>query len=375
MKRQRAGQSLLLLMLLLLVLAGVMALTFDFGFVLLSRRTMQTAANSAAIEGAYDTDGNGRQDARRVIRNLFDDDLDPTTNNTTLGAGIDHSLVTVDGSNTATLGAGTNARDLYLTRSQYIYRPDPQLNEANQDHGDLVRGIYDSDGAQHTESNVYQRDDFQSDEDGTAFLVRLRRTPIRDGVANLLDRQVGVSSSGTGSPLLIGRLAPFTPSQAGGYDIRRDGVSIRATAIADGKAIVHVGSATHAGIFSSIRFAFSAVDNQWYELDETHSDIGEIATLADSDPVDFGSIPDSLAIGYAPVVSAFAGTRYVVGFRLNDRGQSRRSNASPRLQDAWGTLSALPETDRDFVLSRHDQLAEDQDSYLARSPALVQATR
>ena len=75
---RRRGQSLLLLLLVILALAGVMALTIDFGFVLLSRRSMQTAVDSAALEGARNVGGQGRLNASRLVQNIFDDDLDPT---------------------------------------------------------------------------------------------------------------------------------------------------------------------------------------------------------------------------------------------------------------------------------------------------------
>ena len=89
---RRSGQALILFILVMLALVGVLALTLDYGFVLLSRRAMQTAANAGALEGGKDLDSTGRENAQRVIRNLFDDDLDPTSNSTTLSAGISHSL-------------------------------------------------------------------------------------------------------------------------------------------------------------------------------------------------------------------------------------------------------------------------------------------
>ena len=48
-RRCRVGQSLMVVMLLLLVMVSVLALTLDFGFVLLSRRTMQAGVNLSLI--------------------------------------------------------------------------------------------------------------------------------------------------------------------------------------------------------------------------------------------------------------------------------------------------------------------------------------
>ena len=96
-RRCRVGQSLMVVMLLLLVMASVLALTLDFGFVLLSRRTMQAGVNTASLEGARDIDEEGRENARILMRNVYDDDLDPRQNFTTLGAGPEQSSGFVDG--------------------------------------------------------------------------------------------------------------------------------------------------------------------------------------------------------------------------------------------------------------------------------------
>ena len=77
-RHNRKGQSLLLVMLLMIVLAGIMALTLDFGFVLQSRRLMQTGVDTAALEGLRNLDsdndnlGDGRQNAATLLRNVFD---------------------------------------------------------------------------------------------------------------------------------------------------------------------------------------------------------------------------------------------------------------------------------------------------------------
>ena len=70
-RRCRVGQSLMVVMLLLLVMVSVLALTLDFGFVLLSRRTMQAGVNTASLEGARDIGeeaGPRRRVEQRVVR-------------------------------------------------------------------------------------------------------------------------------------------------------------------------------------------------------------------------------------------------------------------------------------------------------------------
>ncbi|MGB7342887.1 MAG: Tad domain-containing protein [Pirellulaceae bacterium] len=360
----RRGQSLIVMVLMIIALVGVLALTLDFGFVLLSRRSMQMAVNTAALEGARDIDGEGRENALAIIRNVFDDDFDPTENNTTLGAGPDLSLVQRDEEDRVRLGLGTG--DALANPANYIFRPDPQLNETNEPHGDLVRGDYKPMEEQ-IERNDYTRDDFDADTDGEAFLARIRRTPKRDGIANPLDRIEGVSSSGGGSPLLIGHLAWFAASPAGQYDIRRDGVTVRATAIAVSKPIVHVGSADHPSLYPAIPYARLSDGNQWYEIADARNSLGEVAQLV-SAPLTFADITD---VGYAAVLWQHAGTQYVVGFQLLDQGQARLPNASPRMSDAWKTLSDLSDADRDAVIQQHHVLAHT----IGNAPALVRSIR
>ena len=374
----RRGQSLMAIFVLLMVLIGVLALTLDLGFVLLSRRAMQTGVNTAALEGARDIEGLGRENARTLMQNVYDDNLDPTQNFTTLGVGPSQSLVQVDSNGSAVLGAGQGAQPLLDNRHQYIYRPVPQLNTINEVSGDLVQGNYDDTNVgalAHVENQNYERNDFSTDDLGSAFLSRLRRTPSRSGVANELDRVAGVSSSGSGSPLLLGRLAFFSPSPANSYDIRRDGVTIRATAIADSKPIVSVGRGEADEIFSAIPYAYSVETNQWYELASSTRSLGQVAQLVDQDPTDPDIDPidynDIDLPGYAAIIWEYEMQNYVVGFALVDLGEERVPNGSPRLQDAWPTLETLPAVTRDALLAKHYEIAEGGLPALARLPAQV----
>lgn len=398
--RQRAcarrGQSLIVFFLMLIVMIGIMALTMDFGFVLLSRRQMQTAVNAAALEGArqgeqaddldQDPDQDlGRRNAQRLIQNVFDDDLDPTENPTRLGAGPDQSLVRLTGTSdlgvdTYELGDGSGTANLLNTRPQYIYRPSPELNSDNEPHGDLVRGTYKRDDEEtglpidHGETSDYSRDDFQVN-NGPAFLARLRKTPLRSGIANSLDRQTDISSSGAGSPLLIGHLAWFSKSPPGTYDIRQDGVTVRATAIADMEPIAHVGSSTDDAVYQSIDYA--VIDDaqlpgdppQWYRITEPQFSIGQTATIVPENPVDEQDVPE----GYVPILSEINGDFYVIGFRLvtDPTDEPRQKNASPRLQDAWHVLRELDADTRDAVLDEYREKRTRDDLSVERGPVLV----
>ena len=372
---RRRGQSLLLLLLVILALAGVMALTIDFGFVLLSRRSMQTAVDSAALEGARNVGGQGRLNASRLVQNIFDDDLDPTANPTTLGAGVQQSLVGRDTNDRPILGDGTGLGDVFDDRASFMYRPVPQLNEPNLDHGDLGVGNYIP-NQDHQETSSYVRNDFEFDPNGDSFLARLRRTPGRENVRNDLDRVADVSSSGLGSPLLIGHLAFFRAEPPSQYDIRRDGVTIRATSIATGKPIVRVGLSDHADLFSAIEYAYLASEDEWYEIDAPQDSVGDVATRLDSDPSDPDIDPVLLSaiteVGYAAVIAEISGDDHVVGFRLvNAATEDRLPNGSSRLSDAWKTLSDLDVSVRDLILQETDRL--DQTGDLERVPALVRS--
>lgn len=277
--RKRRGQSLILVFFILIALAGVLALTFDYGFVLLARRQMQVGVSSAALEGLrgqgdpkYDDNNQllRRNRAKTLLQLNFDDNFDLTENNTTIGAGIDSSLVNrVQPVNPSfeyqtELGDGSGTANLLANRANYIYRADDfELNvgsvsgtDPNEIQGDMVVGQYVGDPPQrgiecregeslrlHEECFSYVRNDFRtSDEsdfdpiDGeNAFLVRMRRTP------DPADEKPGVSSRGNGLPLMMGHLSWMNFEQpSGSHDIRRDGTIVRATSIAAARPIVCV---------------------------------------------------------------------------------------------------------------------------------------
>ena len=249
--KRRSGQSLILMFFVLVALLGVMALTLDFGFVLLARRQMQTGVNAAAREGLrgkglLDFDANGeelrRVNARTLLRLTYDDDFDLSANTTTLGAGIDSSLIQGNGFRSTTIGpAGTTLSEDLANRSTFVYRPDNfQLNQANMRHGDMVMGVYDPAGS-HSEASDYVRPDFDPTAAApSSFLVRMRRTHNPDG----LDEVPDVSSRGGGLPLILARAGWMEAKDAAAaYSIRRDGVTVRSTAIAHSVPARAVGTA------------------------------------------------------------------------------------------------------------------------------------
>ncbi|MGE0191110.1 MAG: pilus assembly protein TadG-related protein [Planctomycetota bacterium] len=197
----------------------------DLGFVRLTQRQMSNAADGAALEGLRleDTlsDDERRDAARRRLQAHFDDDFGSTAGDAyQYGAG---PYVTLQGG-TTNMGANKQV----VVDPGLVYKPDLELNETNEIHGDLVAGWYDEADATHAEDPAYQRSDFDTVADPDrreAFLVRVRRTTDDEG----LDAQAGISSTGPVIPYLFARGSLM----AG--ETREKGVSVRATTIAQAR--------------------------------------------------------------------------------------------------------------------------------------------
>lgn len=367
--RDRRGQSLILIFFTLIALIGVLALTLDYGFILLARRQMQTGVNAAALEGARDIDGSGRQHAADLLRNIYDDDLDPTQNDTTIGAGIARSLIQGDGFQMMTIGAGDGLTNTLANRSSFVYRPTPELNIGNDQNGDFVQGDYDE-TVQPTEDANYDRaDGFTPNAQGDAFLARLRRTHNPDD----LDQVRDVSSSGGGLPLLIGNLAWFGATDPNArFSIRRDGVTVRATAIAQEQVAVRVWVISNDDVYGALPLNISRTDFL----------AGNLATAIQSSPITPTSIgeevtnltPASLPTipGYIAIFEPVNSINRVIGFYLHDpSGPPRAANASPRIQDAWATWGPLTDADRMAIKNFHnDPTLRNQ---LVKAPAFVRS--
>lgn len=249
---------------------AVLTLVIDMGLVTLTRVQMQNAADSAALEGVRQRDGvpdDGyasdcvrRINARDLVRWTFDDDFGLTGDARQFGAGpiIDFT-------------PGVGDLDALRTMSLpdvHVYKPDLQYNQAsNAPEGDLVSGNFNPASPLGDEASDYSRADFAPtaapppgasalpecpDEvpdpwpapasgapavGDDAFLVRLRRTNDVDG----LDEIPNVSSRGPTLPLLFGRGALLGAELGGTYSVRRDGLTVRAAAVAWARPALRVG--------------------------------------------------------------------------------------------------------------------------------------
>lgn len=273
---RRSGAVLLLVALFALALFGIAGLVLDVGQAWLAHRSMQMAVDPAAIEGLrwrdWAQDG-GRGDEpqtrdalRRAAASLvaslpFDDDLyaddvGPADDPYGFGAGVVLDLE-YEGSSQVMeeLGAGMQIRlpdpPVYKPRASNFSPLTPfglEFNLVNNQIGDMVAGDYlglADPLRPGLENRVYSRNDFtptiQGDRLASAsapsFLVRMRRS--RDRWA--LDSVPQVSSTGPPIRFLwaLGSGLRGDPDES--YDPRREGLTVRATAIATEKRAWLVG--------------------------------------------------------------------------------------------------------------------------------------
>lgn len=419
---KRCGQSLILVFFVLIALAGVLALTFDYGFVLLARRQMQVGVNAAALEGLrgqgdpkYDDNNQllRRNRAKTLLQLNFDDNFNLPENNTTIGAGIDSSLVNrVPPANPifefqTEIGDGSGTANLLANRSNSIYRPDDfELNDGsapgtvpNELQGDLVVGQYigtsvvrDLPGAPlepgdpHEEFSNYKRMDFRTSEENDfdinvgddAFLIRMRRT------ANPNDKRMGVSSSGEGLPMMLGHLGWILADQPNGsHDIRRDGTVVRATAIAAAQPVVAVFDSSEPSVYKLRPYSILIDgDNEiWRDtpLTELYTDDPNDPPAAllplrcgiGTEVINGASIAIPMdRAGYIAVVKEFHGDQLIIGFRLFGSTEARHRNDSPRLQDAWPSLPTDSAVRQEVIDANRNSNFK-----LDSSPALVRTVR
>lgn len=250
------------------VLMAVAALAVDVGFAVVARRQMQTATDSAAIEGLKWRDAPGvaddlrRDNARSLLQMVFLDTDSPYAGPRNFGAG---PILTFSNENARDLGDGFMA---FETLQVPTAPPTPQINPAgynpsdpqwpfqingfgqgesrNNIAGDMVSGTYTAAPANpailpfwHQEDPNYNRPspsvlqgeptpEFQPDTSppstttpvGNAFLVRMRRS----NEGQQPDRGL---SSGPTIPYLFGRGSLLAPQLKG------QGTTVRATSIAD----------------------------------------------------------------------------------------------------------------------------------------------
>ena len=246
-RTDRRGTVLLQVTFLVIVLMGLLALVIDMGIARATQTFMQAGADAASLEGVRfrdaETDAERRDRASVTASLVFDEDLDLDTAAEALLLGAGPQL------DTGVAGVDAPAGGLLVDLGPYL--PVLQTNAVeNLAQGDMVAGTFTAvdplDAGNpdwHAESYDYVRTDFSPAgatevADANAFLVRMRRTNNVSG----LDEVDGVSSRGETLPFLFGLgSGVLTTEDADVYDPRRDGITVRATSIADARPVVAAG--------------------------------------------------------------------------------------------------------------------------------------
>src|SRR5690242_6780050 len=207
----RSGTVLVLFALLVFAVLAIAALTVDVGFASLAQSQMQTAVDTASMEGVrlrdfYEyrvlSERYRRPRVSELVQQVFDDDLHPTGGISASGEGL--PAVPPDDPDDLRLGAGpvlhvtggvgdANASALLevpdygglVGPDHYVDDPRLEVNKRNVPSGDMLTGNYVP-LASHVESADYQRDDFMIASptgsnpndvyNALSFLVRMRRT-------------------------------------------------------------------------------------------------------------------------------------------------------------------------------------------------------
>ncbi|MFN0243222.1 MAG: TadE/TadG family type IV pilus assembly protein [Planctomycetota bacterium] len=265
---QRRGVALVMFAMLVFAFMGIAALCIDMGMASLTQAQMQNAVDTAALEGVgsrdfFDHRPGANLFRRRLVREsvrlAFDDDLNVSALDTTedeyqYRAG---PIFRLEGG----IESVPNASALIVVPESIDYSPaeryvdDPDLREnrgaaGDLPNGDMVAGTYRP-LASHVEQRYsYLRDDFASASESDSypeaeswkalsFLVRMRRTREFAHPSNSMP---GVSSAGPPIPFLFGLGSTIHAADNSDYDPRRDGISVRATAIASGLPVLSVGT-------------------------------------------------------------------------------------------------------------------------------------
>lgn len=362
--QHRRGQVLIFVALIIFGILGFAALVIDIGIVRLTARQMKQATDAAALEGVRFTDAAAaspetytgrtastetarRQTAADIVASLFDDDFDATDDDRNFGAGPQVNLT-----GGIALGGGFNAsQDLSIGASP-VYKPTLELNEANASDGDIVSSASDN-----------------------SVTVRLRRTSAGS-------RPNEVSNGGP-IPFLFGHgaLLPLT--------YKAGGVPVTVGSTAETQPVVRVGvQQTLSGVTIPGCVNFGMSRAVWESLPANMpmivplvaenaggtatalTEIGQIAAIA---PTPFNGD------GYCPVVENIGGTSRVIGFgwarvvpdpanlanviitKHRDTTASETiapENATARRSEAWDSLGALSNVDRQSVITANQNFSD-----------------
>ena len=342
----RRGNVLILFAMMLFGLMALAALVIDIGFARLAQQQMQSAVDSAAVEGlrfrdelppgfdsSADRDLARRQHVQTWVSRMFDDDL-MTTSEDEYNFGAGPMVNFDDGAGDPNLFA---SQEMSIPETP-VYKPTGvnalQINQSDAVEGDMLAGNH-TDSWPVQENGDYQRTDF-SPGDGDSFLVRMRRTNDPDG----LDRQENVSSAGPPLPYLFARGTLMNRGLLG------SGITARATAIADLQPVVRVGVARSADDLSgTLGLTISA--DEWGEMAPGDSNLATpTGARIIGEPISIPvNIPSPPGDGYVGLHQTIDGTDRLIGFVLassdSDGNITMLPDAAPRPWIASENASAV----------------------------------
>src|SRR5258705_5452742 len=238
-------------------MCAMLSLIIDIGYARVAQGQMQNAADAAAIEGIRQRDAVADRARREAVNTVvgwtFDDNFDPTDGDADFQFGAGPVLDLTEGA-TSLHGLQTSS-----VPDQHVYKPNLQPNLGNAPEGDMVSGrfCYSADplpsenvayemqdtvcGQPQLGAGAYARNDFNPrGANANAFLVRLRRSNEYQDLEGRTDPDVG--SSGPSLPLTFGKATTIHGDDpAATYSVRRDGLTVRATAIAETRPALHIG--------------------------------------------------------------------------------------------------------------------------------------
>lgn len=326
-------------------LFGIAALTIDMGLARLTQSQMQTAADSAALEGVrfrnvsedgFESDCRRRQAAWKSVNHVFEDNGTQTLQLNQTGNAAHGDMVS--GHFTYYADPPPDEDSSYDRTNPYRDPSLPDFAPASESPGPGDSGLAGcpppDDSAYDDPSPWPASNSALSSGPNDAFLVRLRRTTDPAG----LDNETGVSSSGPTLPWLFARGTTIHTDPVSGStrNIRQDGITVRAAAIAATAPALAVGTST-ASTYGATPFVlthafFASLDHTpTATAVQTDGSIGPAGVpvgrfLAAPLTTVGQAVPDSSptctatassmwpAHGFVPLVEAIGATLRVVGF-------------------------------------------------------------
>jgi hypothetical protein len=121
-------------------MSAMLSLIIDIGYAHITQGQMQSAADSAAIEGIRQRDAVGDPARREVVNTVvgwtFDDNFDPTDGDADYQFGAGPIIDLTEGA------TSLHGMQMSSVPAQHVYKPNLQANPGNAPEGDMVSGRF-----------------------------------------------------------------------------------------------------------------------------------------------------------------------------------------------------------------------------------------